>query len=350
MPRPPSKPPSPPPPPAKTALPSGRAALVRIEEIHRQLRAVTPGSKTRVSANTLARDLGVTRNTVIDDLDLFRAIFDAPIVYDARRRTLHYDYARRFELRPLLWLESEEVLALLVAIRLASHSRTFPLGRDLTRALAKIAPMLAGAASFGPDTLDPVFSTGDAAASEADARHFALLCEAITHRREVRLTYRKARHDTATETRRLHPLHWLIRPDACLLIVHEPALGERRTFELVRIQSVEFTGAAFAAPAGFDLKTYLAGGFGRYIGEAVHEVRVRFAPDYVPFIRERPWQPQQVLVALPDGRAEATYRVCHTGDLERYVLAAAGQAEVISPPEVRERVRTAAQAVSALHG
>jgi len=342
--------PRPTPPPAKTALPSGRAALIRIEEIHRQLRDVAPGSTHAVTAGSLARDLGVSYNTVRDDLDLLRLTFDAPIVYDARRRTLHYDYARRFELRPLLRLESEEVLALLVAIRLASHSRTFPLGRDLGRALAKIAPMLAGAASFGPETLDPVFSTGDAAASEADARHFALLCEAITHRRAVRLAYRKAKHDPAPETRLVHPLHWLVRPDACLLIVHEPALGERRTFELVRIQSVEFTGAAFAPPAGFDLKTYLAGGFGRFVGEPVHEVRVVFAPDYVPLVRERPWQAGQVLTPRPDGRAEAIYRVCHTGDLERYVLAAAGQAEVLSPPEVRARLRAAAAALGRKHG
>jgi predicted DNA-binding transcriptional regulator YafY len=329
---------------------TGRAALLRIEEIHRRLRAITPTSTERVTADILARELGVSRNTIKDDLDLLRLVFDAPIVYDARRRTQHYDYARRFELRPLLWLEPEEVLALLVAIRLASHARTFPLGRDLVRALEKIAPMLAGAASFGPDTLDPVFSTGDAAASETDARHFALLCEAITQRREVRLAYRKAKHEPATETRLVHPLHWLVRPDACLLILHEPALGERRTFELARIQSVEFTGATFAPPAGFDLKTYLAGGFGRYLGEPVHTVRVRFAPDFVAFVRERPWQSGQVLVEQPDGRAEAVYRVCHTGDLERYVLAAAGQAEVLAPPEVRARVAAAAAAMNRSHG
>lgn len=217
------------------------------------------------------------------------------------------------------------------------------------RALAKIAPMLAGAASFGPDTLDPVFSTGDAAVSATEARHFALLCEAITQRRAVRLLYRKARHDPAPETRLVHPLHWFIRPDACLLVLHEPATGARRNLELARIQAVEFTGETFAWPAGFDLKTYLAGGFGRFIGEPVHTVRVRFHRDLVPLVRERPWQPGEVLHELPDGGAEATYRVCHTGDLEQRILAAGGLAEVLSPPEVRARLHAAAQAIQSRH-
>ena len=329
-------------------LPSGRASLLRIEEIHRRLRAVTDDGKYRVSVASLAHELEVATSTIKEDLLLFELLFRPPIGYCARRRTKYY--LRPFELRPLLWLESEEVLALLVAVRLASRSRAFPLGRDLVRAVEKIAPMLAGTASFGPDTLDPVFTTGEAHASDAEARHFALLCEAIAQRREVRITYRKAKPDAATETRVVHPLHWFIRPDACLLILHEPAHNQRRNFELLRIQAVEFTGATFEWPAGFDLNYYLSGTFGRFVGEPVLDVRVRFEPAFVPFVRERPWQPQQELQELPDGRAEAIYRVCHSGDLEQYVLRTGGLAQVVSPPEVRERIRVAAQAIAAQHG
>lgn len=65
-------------PAAKTTLPSGCAALVRIEEIHRQLRGVAPASTHAVTAGSLARDLGVSYNTVCDDLDLLRLMFAAP--------------------------------------------------------------------------------------------------------------------------------------------------------------------------------------------------------------------------------------------------------------------------------
>jgi predicted DNA-binding transcriptional regulator YafY len=327
--------------------PSGRATLLRIEEIHRRLRHVTPDGTYRVSVATLADELEVAESTIKEDLLVFELLFGPPLDYCPRRRTKYY--TRPFELRPLLWLESDESLALLVAVRLASHSRMFPLGRDLERALEKISPMLAGAASFGPAVLDPVLSTSDASTSETDARHFSRLCEAIAQRREVRISYRKAKHGAEIETRVVHPLHWFIRPDACLLVLHEPKVGDRRNFELVRMQSVEFTGATFEWPTGFDLKHYLSGTFGRFIGPPVHDVVVRFEPEFVPLVRERPWQVGQTLTELGGGRADATYHVCHTGDLEQYVLRTGGLAQVVSPPEVRNRIHAAAAKIMAQH-
>jgi proteasome accessory factor B len=321
---------------------------MRIEQIHRLLRVV-PRTRTgtyRVTIGTLAEKLGVSRNTIKDDIVLLE-LFNAPIVYDAARRTLYY--REPFELRPPLWLKSDEVLALLVATRLAALSRMLPVGRTLVRALERIAPMLAGSASFGPDLLGPVVSTPDAPVSEVEARHFTLLCEAITQRREVRIIYQKARKDPAPETRVVHPLHWFIRPDACLLILHEPVLNERRNFELARIRQVEFTGSTFTWPRGFELRKHLAGGFGRFIGEPVHAVRVVFDREYVPLVREQPWQSDQRLVERADGSAEATYQVCHTADLEQSILRAGGQVEVVSPPEVRARIQAAAARILGRH-
>jgi predicted DNA-binding transcriptional regulator YafY len=51
----------------------------------------------------------------------------------------------------------------------------------------------------------------------------------------------------------------------------------------------------------------------------------------------------------PDGSAEATFSVCHTAELEQYVLRAGGRVQVISPANVRDRVRTAAERLAAGH-
>lgn len=335
--------------PPKTAtsayLPSGRATLFRMEQIHDEICRVTPAGTHKVTINGLAAQLGVSRNTVKEDLGLLE-IFNAPLAYDERRFTLYY--TAPYALRPPLWLQPRPVLALLVAIRLAAHSRTFPMGVDLVGAWDALKPVIAGARAVGPETLDGVFSTGGMAGGEAEAAHFAALCEAINARQEVRVTYRKPQDDSAAEVRVLHPLHWYVRPDACLLIAHEPRLGARRNFELVRIEAVELTGNTFTWPAGFDLKTYLAGAFGRLVGEAVHTVRVRIEREHVPRIRERPWQ-HETLVELADGSAEATFHVCHTADLEQEVLRAGGAVEVLEPAELRERIKTVAERIAAKH-
>jgi predicted DNA-binding transcriptional regulator YafY len=324
---------------------------MRVQQIDQLLKAV-PRTQTgtyRVTMGTLARELGVSRNTIKDDIALLET-FNAPIEYDAKRRTLYY--REPFDLHSPVWLKSNEALALIVATRLASRSRSFPVGNALVRAIERISPKVASTTSFGPfepTLLDPVVSTSDSAIREDEADNFTQLCEAIVEKREVRLVYHKAKNESAPETRVVHPLHWLVRPDACMLILHEPALNERRSFELARIREVTFTGATFAGPKGFVLKKYLAGAFGRFIGEPVHAVRVAFDREYVPFVRERPWQPDQHLVERTDGSAEATYQVCHTADLEQNILRAGGQVEVIDPPEVRERIRAAAAKVIARH-
>ena len=129
--------------------PSRRSAFVRMEHIHRLLRAVprTPTGTFRVSLRSLARELGVSRNTIIEDLELLE-LFNAPVAYDRGRRT--YYYSQDFDLRPPVWLTSDEVLALLVATRLAARSRAFPVGHMLVRALDRTAPVLAGMASLRP--------------------------------------------------------------------------------------------------------------------------------------------------------------------------------------------------------
>lgn len=270
MPKPPSSPEASP-----LRIPAGCAALVRVEQIHSLLQSVpsTPTGTYRVTAGTLAQELGVSRNTIKSDLALLEG-FNAPIAYDPRRRTLFY--REPFALRPALPLEPDEMIALFVATRMASHSRALPVGRTLVRALKRIAPLVQGSASFAPDFLDPVFSTSGAAITETEARNFTLLCKAIAARLEVRLVYQKAREASSPQTRVIHPLHWFIRPDACLLVHHEPALNDRRNFELARIRDVELTGATFEWPKGFELRKHIAGSFGRFIGEPVHDVRVVF--------------------------------------------------------------------------
>jgi predicted DNA-binding transcriptional regulator YafY len=329
-------------------MPAGCAALVRVEQIHTFLRAVpsTPTGKGRVTSGMLAKELGVSRNTIKSDLALLEG-FNAPIAYDAVRRTLYY--RGPFELRPSLSLAPHEMIALFVAARLASHSRVLPVGRTLVRALKRLAPLVQGSASFAPDFLDPVFSTPESPITEAEARNFTLLCEAIAARLEVRVVYQKARDAASPQARVIHPLHWYIRPDACLLVHHEPALHARRNFELARIREVELTGAKFDWPKDFDLRKHMAGSFGRFIGEPVHAVRVVFDRELVPFVREQPWQSNQKLIERPDGSAEATYQVCHTADLEQCILRAGGQAEVISPPDVRARIAAAAARIIERH-
>lgn len=326
-----------------------RGTLTRIEFIHEQLCLVRAG-RVKVTAASLARDLGRSRNTILDDLHAMKLHFRAPIAWDVQRGTYYYAEAPhdRFELRPRVHLDAVQVLSLMAASCL-SGSRAFPLGRALLASLRQIAPLLDGAISLAPDALQSALSSPEDPATDAEGRHFAALYEAIVRRREVRMVYRAPARPAEARPRAVQPLHLLILAEGCLLIAHDTASRQVRNFALERIASVEFTAATFEPPKNFALPRYLAGRVGRFAGEPRHEVRVRFAADYVPYVRQRPWQTPQALVDLPDGSAEAIYRVAHPREIEQRVLAAGGLAEVLSPPEVRARLQAAAQTLTTRH-
>lgn len=321
--------------------------LTRIEHIHERLRLVRPGSTLKVTAQSLATELSRSINTIYRDLEALKEKFGAPVDYDPVRGTQFYDQLPGeppFELRPRVWLDASEALALMIGAR-----RLFPFGPHIEAALKKLLPLVDRSITLDPATLESVCSTPETPATETDVRHFELLFNATVRRQEVQLVYQKLTADAAPEIRIVHPLHLVLFSDLCLLVAHEPACNERRNFELTRLSEPRLTGRTFTPPADFDLKAYLAGGMGPFLGEPRHEVRVRFAPSYVPYVRKHPWHRPQLLVQLPDGSAEAIFRVAHTGIIEQRVLAAAGQVVVLDSPDVRARIHLAAQALLTQH-
>jgi predicted DNA-binding transcriptional regulator YafY len=311
--------------------------MTRIELIHEAVRHVRPDRLRPVTRESLARELEVSVATVKRDMELLKEFFEAPLQFDYGRGT--YYYTEPFALRPPIHLERSEALAVISAIRIAAGTRLFPAGRNLVRAFAKIAPVLGGVASLEPAALASVFSMAALPASETEGRHFALLFEAILERRAVKLLYRKPRPDTAPEWRTVHPLHIVVRADGCTLIAHDPESNDRRNLELGRIQAAETAGSTFAAPKNFNLKRYLAGGFDRFLGEPRHEVRIAYDAGYVPYVREQAWHAGRPFTPRADGWFEAVYAVNDLRDVEHRILAAGGQAEAISPPELRDRIR-----------
>lgn len=91
--------------PKNKPVSSGPAALLRVEAIHKRLRAVSRDKSRlrRATIQTLAEDLDVSRNTVKYDLVLLE-IFRAPVDCDPARRTLYYTDPN-YELRPPVWLK-----------------------------------------------------------------------------------------------------------------------------------------------------------------------------------------------------------------------------------------------------
>lgn len=320
----------------------GRSALERVVRIHERL-----GNEHQITAESVAREFEVSARTIKRDIEFMRDRLGVTIAWDAT--THSYYCTHHHDLLPMLRIDADEALALALAGRTFAAWGGSPLGRALTAALEKIAPIIGGAVSLPGDTLSELLFAPDDPAADAEHRHFATLLEAIHRRRELRLLYQKPRHNAAAEARAVHPLHLAYLEHRWMLVAHDVGRGARRNFVLARIQEATPTGGRFEPPANFAVKQHLGGSLGRFVGDTEHAVRIAFDATAAPYVRERPWHPSQTLVERSDGGIEATFRLNHLNDIERRVLACGAHAEVLAPVELRERIRAVAAAMHARH-
>lgn len=321
----------------------GRSVLIRILKIHERL-----AQHRRATAASLARELGVSDRTIKRDIETMRIFGGAVIAWEPSTRT--YVYEKPCEHLPLLSLDGEEALALILASRVFAAWRGTALGQALTAALEKIATTVGGAISLPSDEVERlIFQPDDGADANGELRGFAFMLTAIRRRRELALRYRKPSAPRA-ERRVVHPLQLAWLDHRWVLVAHDPRIREPRKFLLGRIEKAEETGERFEPPAEFDIAAYLAGSFGLFTGERIEDVRVRFDTFAAAYIRERRWHPSQTLRDLPGGTGvEVTLRLNNLIDVRRWVLSWGAHAEVLGPPELREAVRTEAEALVARH-
>ena len=232
----------------------------------------------------------------------------------------------------------------------------FPFAQDLAVALRKIA-VAGGQGSRGE-------GAGGAAAARrllvvrpgdpARSGKLKVLGEAVARRKRVRMTYlgaAKLGHEAQRTERWVRPHGLAFRGGAWRLVAHCELRGGERTFVVDRIEGLEINSAHpnvadFEIPASFDAGAAAGQHPWQWAqGEAL-TAEVRFAPG-CELLAERSFD--QTAEALPAGGARLTLQVTFPDGLVRHVLSFGDRVWVEAPPELRDRVLAALEAVAALH-
>lgn len=313
------------------------APLQRVWHVHARL-----SRGERVTTETLATELEVTTRTIKRDIDFMRDRLGLPIEWDGSERT--YVYTRPCDALPMLCIDAREALAFTLASRLLGGLRESPLGGMLESVFAKIAGVLGGAVSVAADSVDRVLST-PAMPQAGDLRHFLPLLEAILARRVLRLEYTKPRAAQA-ERRTVHPLHLVELDRRWRLLAYDTGRRAVRQFVVDRIQDLSTPGDTFMPPADFDVKQFLSGSMGAFVGGPEREVRLALDAEAAAYARERPWHASQTLRALPDGRTELTLRLNNLTDVKLTALRWGSHVEVLAPADLRAEVHAELRAAA----
>ena len=293
------------------------------------------------NASQLARLLEVATKTVHRDIEFMRDRLGLPLEYDARQNG--YRYTEEVSAFPSFQITEGELFALLVAEKALQQYRGTNFEKPLVSAFKKIADSLPDAVSFNFADWDQTISFRLTAEPIINLKTFDALAKAAAQCTQLKLAYRKP-GSKGTEERVIDPYHLANINGEWFLFAYDHLRKDFRKFVPARVQSFEPTGKTFERTKKFSLEKMLRDSFGVHSPEGEFDVILRFTSRVADYVREKRWHPSQELVELKDG-VELRLKLSSLAEVERWVLSWGGDAAVIKPKELAERVQSAAKSI-----
>ncbi len=314
-----------------------RFSVERMLRIHDRLR-----DGAELNCTQLARELEVSRKTIQRDIDHMRDRLGLPIEYD--RAAHSYAYTEPVEAFPTVQMSEGDAVALFVAERALEPLRGTPLFDRLRTTFDKLTANLKGTVDITADDHDAV-SFRHFGEGRTNAAAFDALQKARDQHREVTFSYQKPGGGDP-EIRRVRPYHLTHRDNLWYVVAHDCDRQAIRTFALPRMADVKLTRQTFTLPADFDPTAFFASALGVVEGKGDFDICIRFSATVAHRIEERDWHESQRLERHADGQVDLHLRLSALVEIERWVLGWGDQAEVLSPPELRQRLAATTTAMA----
>jgi proteasome accessory factor B len=244
-------------------------------------------------------------------------------------------------------LEEEEARLALDALRHVADLPAFPFAAEARSAFRKLAfdldlELFAAAPVLW---LDPP-------GQEVLREHLRLLSRALFARKRVSFRYRGIHRGAVTE-REVEPYGLFYQRD-WYLVGHDLRREALRVFRVARVEDLQPNPRSpkqsdYEIPAGFSVQSYLereAWELGEEETETI-DAAVRFRFPASIQAEHSGWG--ELMEAHPDGGALRRFEVRQVDPFLRWVLAQEGEAEIVSPPELRRALGQLAADVAALY-
>lgn len=314
----------------RSAALTSRPPMQRMLHIHEELRR---GATTNCS--DLARQLKVSRKTILRDVAFMHDRLDLPVEFDVHGQT--YRYTHPVESFPTIQHSRRDLVNGMVTRRALDQYRKEPYYRQLVAAFDKVTSVTEDRSAFSPSGELEAVSFKSFGLGKTDPTTFNQLGVAVLKRFEVEFDYRR-RGEKDTGRRRVRPYHISLRDNLWYLVGFDIKREALRTFALPRITKLSVRPERFARPKDFSPEKYFAGALGVVTGSARHHIVIRFSATVADRILEREWHPSQKLRPAPDGSLTVEVQLASLWEAERWVLSWGADAEALEPPELRQSI------------
>ena len=311
-----------------------KSQFVRLMELDRAIRA-----RRYPNCLTFAADYEVSQKTIQRDIDFLRDQCGAPIAYDREHKGFYYEDTTW--LLPSLVLSEGELVALLLAGRVADQYHGTPMARHIDGLFDKLADLLPDKLTINPLLLHTRFTFTTTPCKTIDEKIWSTVVAALLAQQTVRIAYRpfESSAPKKDKTSEICPYHIAnLQGEWYVFAVHR-GHGDIRQFALARIEKATLTKHRFELPPDFDPEELLKSTFGRYVGtDKPQTVKLLFDKDIADWVTERQWHPAQTLKRRRNGDVELTFPTKSLFEVQRWVLSWGRHVRVLAPTELRMAV------------
>jgi predicted DNA-binding transcriptional regulator YafY len=309
----------------------------RILALHRTLKS----ARYPVTVPRLQDELGCSRATVYRDLAFLRDALMAPVVGDGEAG-FRYDPEEggRFEM-PGLWLNSEELHALLAAQQLLARTGGGVLSSALAPLQSRIEKLLEEHSAGKRWPVERVRVVPHRTRA-MDENAFRTVASAVLERRRLAFDYRARTTDEKTR-RTVSPQRITHYRDNWYLDAFDHGRDALRSFSVDRIGAARMLDADARDVDEADLNAHLSAGYGIFAGPPKGWATIVFSARAARWVADEHWHSQQQGRFLQDGRYELKIPYSASRELLMDVLHYGSDAEIVEPRALREQARALLQ-------
>lgn len=289
------------------------------------------------NAKKLSEKFEISQKQAQREIEFMRDRLDVPLVYCSDKKGYEFEDAS-YELPPI-WFHEDELLALCLALRLASTLPDHQLKSSLYELLEKFLTLRFLDSPPSIKDLREKVSVKNVEYYKVEGPIFHKVMDSLFRDEPIKISYYTPHKDEETE-RTIQPLHLLCYMGSWHLIAFCSLKKELRDFALSRIRSIESPSKPIKLPTDIPpARDYIRKNFGVMTGDESIEVSLKFAPDVSNWISEQIWYSGQELSQNKDGSICLKFPVADFREIKREILKYGANVEVLSPQELRDQVR-----------
>lgn len=311
---------------------AGKLAYERYYWFHNQIR-----NNKYPNSRHLADRFEISQKSAQRDIEFMRDRIAAPLEYSYTSKGYYYT-DQGFELPPI-WLNEEELVAFILAKRLAAAIPNRYLKDSLNTFISKFSSMLSNKIGFSLDDIQDKISLKNIEYFAVDENLFRKIISALFVGRSLEIQYYSPYKNEMTR-RKIIPLHLLDYMGNWHLVSFCTLRNQIRDFALSRIKECNYINEKISLPLQIpQLKRYLRKNFGIFHGGKGFEVSLRFSHNVSMIVREQIWHKRQKIRTLKDGSIILNLPVANITEIKREVIKYGREVEALKPLRLRKAIK-----------